>query len=406
MSDYQQNYVFENLDDESKQKVKLKDRLSSRVTLLTGTAALTIGAIVGAGVGAGVGIAVFTAWTAPAPVVVNNTDNVTWITGAATIASPSVITVNVSGSNGGGNGSGEFLTEDGYALTNAHVVTLEGSESNASLQVKTFDGHVYPATVVGTDPINDLAVIKVDAPIKFTPIKFADSSKVNVGDSVVAIGAPLGLANTVTEGIVSALNRTIQVASSAVPNGSGSGNNGGFQLFNGNGTAVNLRVIQTDASINPGNSGGALVNSAGELVGVNVAIATASGSAQSGSIGVGFAIPSNVASRIAKEIMKTGKASHGLLGAAVTDATQNADAASFTIGAEVKELTVGGAAEKAGIKVGDVVIKFNELNISDAAELTSAVRSEPAGASATVVVMRDGQEISLNVVLGDAAALK
>lgn len=404
MSDYQQNYIFDDIDSEEEPRVKLKDRLTKRVTLLTGTAAITLGAVVGAGVGAGVGIAVYNVWTAPAPVVVNNTESVTWITGAATVASPSVITVNVSGANGGGNGSGEFLTEDGYALTNAHVVTLEGSETKVSLQVKTFDGHIYPATVVGTDPINDLAVIKVTAPVKFTPIKFADSSKVNVGDSVVAIGAPLGLANTVTEGIVSALNRTIQVASSA-PSQSGSGSNGGLQLFNGNGNSVSIRVIQTDASINPGNSGGALVNSKGELIGVNVAIATASGSAQSGSIGVGFAIPSNAAQRIAQEIMKTGKASHGLLGAAVTDATKNSDSASFTIGAEVKELTAGGAAEKGGVKVGDIVTKFNGMDITDASELTSAVRSEPAGASATIVVMRDGQEITLNVVLGDATSL-
>jgi putative serine protease PepD len=406
MSDYNRQFLFTEVKSPVvRPKLSLRQRLSRRTSFLTGTATIIIGAIVGGAVGAGVGLGVYTYWTRPAAVVVNDTNSVTWVTGAASAAAQSVVTINVSGSTGSGNGSGVFLTADGFVLTNTHVVTLDGSAARVKIEVKTSDGRVYPATIVGTDPINDLAVIKVEAPISFTPISFADSSKVNVGDRVVAIGAPLGLANTVTEGIVSALNRTIRVASAAAPENS-EGGLGGLQLFSGSGTAINLRVIQTDAAINPGNSGGALVNSQGELIGINVAIATAGFSGASGSIGVGFAIPSNVAARISDEIMKTGKASHGLLGASVADSSNSPDAGSFSIGAEVMELTPGGAAEKSGILVGDVITKFNGQPIATSGELTAAVRQEPAGARAKVELIRDGKTVQIDVVLGSAEDLK
>jgi putative serine protease PepD len=303
----------------------------------------------------------------------------------------------VSSSSGGGNGSGVFLTADGYLLTNTHVVTLDGATSSVKVEVKTYDGHIYPAKVVGTDPTNDLAVIKVSAGIQFTPIDFADSSALNVGDATLAIGAPLGLSNTVTKGIVSALNRTIQVASAAAPDNS---SGGGLQFYNGSGDSINLRVIQTDAAINPGNSGGALLNQQGQLIGINVAIANAGGT--SGSIGVGFAIPSNVAKRIAEEIMSTGSASHGLLGAMVSDSANSDAAASFSVGAKVLKLTAGGAAEKAGVLEGDIITKFNGVAINSASELTAAVRQEKADAKATIDLIRDGKTMTLNVVLGDA----
>jgi putative serine protease PepD len=404
MSDYNRQFLFSEANvSVVKPKRSLRQRLAAKTTFLTGTAAVALGALVGAGVGAGVGVVVYNSWTRPPAVVVNDAKSVTWITGAAATAAPSVVTISVSGSSGSGNGSGVFLTSDGFVITNAHVVTLDGSTSNVKLQVKTSDGHVYTAKVVGTDPINDLAVIKVDAPISFTPVQFADSSKINVGDRVVAIGAPLGLANTVTEGIVSALNRTIAVASAEVPENQGLG---GLQFFSGSGTAVNLRVIQTDAAINPGNSGGALVDEEGRLIGINVAIASAGSGAQAGNIGVGFAIPSNVAQRIAKEIMGTGTASHALLGAGVVDSTGNSDSSGFSVGAEIKELTKGGAAEKAGLAVGDIVVKFNGQAITTAGELTAAVRQEPAGAEAVIEVIRNEKTLTLNVVLGDAADLK
>lgn len=387
-------------------KPSVRERLNKRVSFLTGTAAIAVGSIFGGAVGAGVGVGAYYLIQTPAPVVVNNTDSVTWVTGAASTAQPSVVTISVSSGSSGGNGSGEFITADGYILTNTHVVTLDGQTASPSIEVKTYDGHIYNAKLVGTDPTNDLAVIKVDANVPFRPIKFADSDKVNVGDNVVAIGAPLGLSNTVTKGIVSALNRTIQVSSSAAPDNS---SGGGLQFWSGNSgkPAVNLEVIQTDAAINPGNSGGALVNDRGELIGVNVAIASAGSIGGAGSIGVGFAIPSNVAKRIATEIMKTGSASHGLLGAGVVDATNDANnSASFTTGAEIKELTANGAAEKGGLKVGDVIVKLGDKSITAASELMAAVRQLPAGAKTSVEVVRDGKKLTVQVVLGDASELK
>jgi putative serine protease PepD len=389
-----------------KPKPSIRERLNKRVSFLTGTAAIAVGSIFGGAVGAGVGVGAYYLIQTPAPVVVNNADSVTWVTGAASTAQPSVVTISVSSGSSGGNGSGEFITSDGYILTNTHVVTLDGQTASPSIEVKTYDGHIYNAKLIGTDPTNDLAVIKVDANVPFRPIKFADSDKVNVGDNVVAIGAPLGLSNTVTKGIVSALNRTIQVSSSAAPDNS---SGGGLQFWSGNSgkPAVNLDVIQTDAAINPGNSGGALVNDRGELIGVNVAIASAGSIGGAGSIGVGFAIPSNVAKRIATEIMKTGSASHGLLGAGVVDATNNANnSASFTTGAEIKELTANGAAEKGGLKVGDVIVKLGDKSITAASELMAAVRQLPAGAKTSVEVVRAGKTLTVQVVLGDASELK
>lgn len=400
MSDYNRQFLFETKPVQGftpAKKPTLRERLTQRMNLLTGAVVLAIGASLGAAVGAGVGVGVYNYWTRPAPVIVNNAESVSWVTAAAAKASPSVATISVSSSSGGGNGSGVFLTADGFLLTNTHVVTLDGATSSVKIEVKTFDGHIYPAKVVGTDPTNDLAVLKVSAPIQFTPVEFADSNALNVGDATVAIGAPLGLSNTVTKGIVSALNRTIQVASAAAPDNS---SGGGLQFYSGSGESINLRVIQTDAAINPGNSGGALLNQQGQLIGINVAIANAGGTA--GSIGVGFAIPSNVAQRIAQEIMATGTASHGLLGAMVSDSANSDAAASFSVGAKVIKLTSGGAAEKGGVLEGDIVTKFNGAAITSASELTAAVRQERAGAKATLELIRDGQTVTLSVVLGDA----
>lgn len=363
--------------------------------------AAIVAAVVSGVLAGGASAAAFSILSQDSTVVVNNAESVNWVTGVAAKALPSVVTVSVGSASSGGSGSGVVLSADGLILTNAHVVTLDGETNNVSIEVKTSAGNVAKATVVGIDPTNDLAVIK--APGVYTPIEFADSSKVNVGDNVVAIGAPLGLEESVTTGIISALNRTIQVASSAVPDGS-------LQLWSGSGAApVSLRVLQTDAAINPGNSGGALLNSQGQLIGINVAIATAgssSSSSQSGSIGVGFSIPSNIAKRIADELSKSGRASHALLGALVSDSVSSASAAAFANGAKIEKLTPGGAAERGGLKVGDVVIEFNGHAIASASDLTAAVRLEKANSSATLVVVRDGKEITFNVKLGDAAKAK
>ena len=331
----------------------------------------------------------------PTPVVVNNVEQVNWVTGAASAAGPSVVTLFVNSQLSSGSGSGVILTQDGYIVTNAHVVTLSGSTNNPDISVKLWDGAVLSAELVGYDSVYDLAVIKVDA-AGLKPIAFADSAKLNVGQNVVAIGAPLGLSSTVTEGIVSALNRTIQVASAEV------NDEPGLQFWSGTGESISIKVIQTDAAINPGNSGGALVNEKGELVGINVAIATAGGG-EAGSIGVGFAIPSNTADRIAKEIMQSGKASHGLLGAMVRDNAR--PGSGFSTGAYVEEVTDGGAAKTAGIQSGDVVVEFAGQPVNTAADLTAMVRAQPAGAEVEVVVVRDGERVTLQVTLGNAEDL-
>jgi putative serine protease PepD len=400
MNNFNGQFLYDMPKPEAAKKLSLKQRLAKRTTLLSGSAAIALGAIVGGSVGAGVAIGAFNYIQSPAPIVVNNAESVTWVTGAAAAAQPSVVTISVSSGSEGGNGSGEFITADGYILTNTHVVTLDGATASPEIEVKTFDGHVYTARLIGTDPTIDLAVIKIDAPTTFKPIVFADSDKVNVGDNVVAIGAPLGLSNTVTKGIISALNRTIQVASAAAPEEGGAG----LELWSNQSSAapINIDVIQTDAAINPGNSGGALVNDQGELVGVNVAIATAGNSSRGGSIGVGFAIPSNIAKRIATEIMKTGKASHALLGALVSDASNSDSSASFSVGAQIERVTSGGAAEAAGLKAGDVVVRFNDRPIASSSELTAAVRQQPAGAKARIEYVRNGVKATVSVTLGNA----
>ncbi len=340
---------------------------------------------------------------------VNDYNNATVVTAVAAQATPSVVTINVSSGSAGGTGSGVFFTKDGYIVTNTHVVTLDGDSSNGTITVTTSDGRIYPAKLVGTDPTVDLAVIKIDA-TGTKPISFANSSELNVGDTAVAIGAPLGLSNTVTDGIVSTLNRSIQVASSA-PSQGGDSNEGGngdspFE-FPGNGgsstkTTVSLPVIQTDASINPGNSGGALLDSKGKLIGINVAIASAGSSqssdAQSGSIGVGFAIPANLVQRVANEIRENGSATHGLLGATVGDASEDANATQM--GALIKSVSSGGAAADAGLQKGDVVTKIGSASVADATDLTAQVRFFAGGAKTTITYVRDGQTREADVTLG------
>lgn len=396
-------------------------------------AAIVAAALIGGASGAGI-TAVITSNQAPASsdsadaqnIVVNDTDSVNQITAVAAKASPSVVTISVTGGQSGGTGSGIILSEDGYVLTNTHVVTLDGATGDPAIQVKTDDGHLYEAELVGTDPLSDLAVIKLVDASGLTPLEFADSDKLNVGDTAIAIGAPLGLSGTVTNGIVSALNRSIDVASSAAPttpddsegdSGEGDGGDGSgespFDFFfdlpdpdGGQSQApqasagqVSLPVIQTDAAINPGNSGGALLDSEGKLIGVNVAILSAGGtSTEAGNIGVGFAVPSNLAERIANEIIENGSATHGLLGATVTSA--EADGQSDTVGALISDVSAGGAAEQAGLAAGDVVTEFNGVPITDQTDLTAQVRALPGGAEAEITFTRDGDSQTVSVTLG------
>ena len=394
--------------------------------------ALVAGAVVGGGSAAGVSALIDhgssnqqqTSSGTPQTITVNNSGDVNAVTAIAKKASPSVVTINVTAGQEAGTGSGVILSSDGYILTNTHVVTLDGASGSGTVEVTTYDGKLYKAKVVGTDPIVDLAVIKLQNASGLTPIEFGDSSNLNVGDRVVAIGAPLGLSNTVTDGIVSALNRSIQIQSSAAPDSSSSGGdtsspndnggNGPFNFWNfgngngssGNGSSsqtneISLPVIQTDAAINPGNSGGALVDDSGKLVGINVAIAstgsTSSTDSQSGSIGVGFAIPADLAQRIAKEIEATGKGTHGLLGASVTDATSDN---SSTVGALIDSVTSGGAAASAGLQKGDVVTQVNGIPITDSTDLTAQVRSFAPGTKVQITYIRDGAAKTTDAALG------
>jgi len=409
-------------------KAKEQGRRKGSVALI---AALAIGALVGGSSGAGItalmmngqnnGVVVSQA-SGPSNVVVNNTKSVNQITAVAAKASPSVVTIDVSSKSAGGTGSGVILSDDGYVLTNTHVVTLDGAASDVKIEVKSNDGKLYTATLVGTDPISDLAVIKLNDASGLTPVVWGDSSALNVGDSAIAIGAPLGLSGTVTDGIVSALNRSITVASSAAPSSpdattpdQGNSKNPFFFDFpNQDGTpsqgsqkataSIALPVIQTDAAINPGNSGGALLNGSGELIGINVAIASAGNSTSSsaaGSIGVGFSIPSNFAKRISDEIIANGKATHGLLGASVKDASSSN---SSTVGALISDVSPGGAAANAGLKTGDVITNFNGVPITDAIDLTAQVRALAAGQSADLSYVRNDKSISITVTVGELAS--
>jgi putative serine protease PepD len=394
---YNNQFLFDPPAPQVTSKAKKKRVREKRLTFFTATSVAILGALIGASVGAGAGVVAHNYLTRPAAIVVNDLENVNWATAASATAAPAVVTIRVAGLSSGGNGSGVVLSSDGYILTNAHVVSIDGSTDNVVLSVRTNDGGVFPAKLVGADPTNDLAVVKIEPTKPLTPIAFGDSSRINVGDQVVAIGAPLGLEASVTRGIISALNRTIQVASSESPDQSS------LEFWSGNaGRPINLNVIQTDAAINPGNSGGALVNDKGELVGVNVAIATAGSFSQSGNIGVGFAIPANLAQRIANEIIETGQASHGLLGALVSDAMSSDDGAGFPIGVSVVEITPGGAAQEAGILPGDVITRINGKPVTTASELTAAVRQEPAGSRVKIEALRDDVQLSFDVTLQEA----
>ena len=344
--------------------------------------------------------------------IVNNTDSVNEITAAAAKASPSVVTISVASGNSGGSGSGIILDKEGHILTNTHVVTLGGQAADPNVEVRTSDGKVHRASIVGTDPLSDLAVIKIDAQ-GLTPASFADSSELNVGDTAIAIGAPLGLSGTVTDGIISTLSRTISVSSSEVPEepqeeeAPNPGDQWNFQFPEDSGNqssgqgSIYLNVIQTDAAINHGNSGGALVNTNGEVIGVNVAIASAS--QDSGSIGVGFAIPSSYAERIAQDLIADGKATHGYLGVTVTAKAAEASSGGtqFSVGAEVAGVSGGSPAEKAGLREGDVITAVGERVIEDSLSLTAAIREQPVGDTVTLKVLRGGEEQSIDVTVGE-----
>jgi putative serine protease PepD len=290
---------------------------------------------------------------------------------------PSVVSIESGSRNSGSTGTGFVIESTGYILTNNHVIS-EAVERKGSIEVTLNNGQKYSAKVVGRDSSYDLAVLKIAA-TGLTALQFGDSDQVAVGDSVIAIGSPLGLSGTVTLGIISAKNRAVTA-----------GDSGSENSF--------INALQTDAAINPGNSGGPLVDSTGSVIGVNSAIATL-GSAfgsQSGSIGLGFAIPINQARKTADQLIKNGKATYPVLGVSI-DMKFEGEGALIT--KNDKAILAGGPAAKAGLKAGDVIIKFDGRTISSADELIVAIRAKNVGDKVELTYTRNGVSATTTVVL-------
>jgi putative serine protease PepD len=295
----------------------------------------------------------------------------------AAAVTPSVVSIEVTTRTGGGTGSGSIYSSsssESFIITNNHVVA--DAATSGTIDVELLNGEVYPATIVGRDVAYDIAVIK----IKFgnlPAIKLGDSTKVSVGDPVIAIGSPLGLASTVTSGIISAINRPVITGST------------GLESY--------VNAIQTDAAINPGNSGGALIDASGKLIGVNSAIATLSSGSTSGSIGLGFSIPINEAKRVIEEIISTGKSTRPVLGV-FFDQTYTG------VGAKISKLSPGEGAEKAGIPVGSVIKSIEGFKVTDDVSAIVRIRAAVPGSIVTVIVdlPNNGGLKTFKVTLGSA----
>jgi len=284
---------------------------------------------------------------------------------------PSVVSIKAEGNSGSGTGSGFIYREDGYIVTNNHVAApaINGGKLTVYLEDKTS----FEAKLVGRNASYDLAVLKIDA-TGLKPVNIGDSSAINVGDLTVAFGSPLGLTGTVTSGIVSAINRPVTAGGAD------------DQSF--------ISAIQTDAAINPGNSGGPLVNGQGQVIGVNSAIATLGNGTQSGSIGLGFAIPINQAQRVISEIIESGKSTTPIAGISI-DSTYDG------VGAKIAEVVADGPAASTDLKVGDIVTKINGEVVEDSTELIVAIRRNNPGDTIVLIVKNSaGNEREVSVVLG------
>ncbi|MBV8695372.1 MAG: trypsin-like peptidase domain-containing protein [Ktedonobacteraceae bacterium] len=297
--------------------------------------------------------------------------------------SPAVVQVNVRSGRSAGIGSGVIIDKRGYIVTNNHVVS--GAQN---IQVVLSNGTSLPAQVTGTDATDDLAVIKINPPANMAVITIGDSSQLKVGQAVLAVGNPLGITQTVTDGIISALNRTVD---------------------EGQGGAVLPGAIQTSAPINPGNSGGALVDMQGNLIGIPTLTAI-DPEFNTPANGVGFAIPSNRVKLIAPQIIVTGTVAHtgrAALGVSVTDVNQNIvamDNLSVDHGALIAQLLPNGAAARAGLQVGDVIVQVGNQAVNDASSLGDALANKNPGDSVTVKVVRGNQQLTVNVTLGELQA--
>ena len=294
---------------------------------------------------------------------------------------PSVVTLNVAGATEQGTGSGVVIRSDGYILTNNHVV--EVAANGGTITADFYKGKQgVAARIVGRDPKTDLAVVRVSL-TGLPAATLGQSSSLVVGDPVVALGAPLGLSSTVTSGIISALDRNVEVPDQ-----------------NGGSNGLLIGAIQTDAAINPGNSGGPLVDDQAQVIGINSAIASASNSSTTtGNIGVGFAIPIDYARSIAEEIIRTGKATHPYVGVTAQPADTSG---SSSKGARVVSVVSGGPADKAGIKVGDVITEVDSKSIQDVDALVAATRLHKVGDVVTVTYTRNGTSTTVKVTLQES----
>ncbi len=351
-------------------------------------AAATLAALIGAGAGIGSYATLGGTTGATSPISVTTVPAASspvldgTVAAAAAKIDPSVVTITVQAGGSGDIGSGVVLDTEGHILTNDHVVSAASGSGRSSVTVTFPDGRTAPATVVGTSATNDLAVIKVDGVSDLRPATFAKSGSTKVGQAVVAAGAPLGLSESVTSGIVSNTARPVR---------SGDNND-----------AVYL-AVQTDAAINPGNSGGPLVDLNGSVLGINSSIAsTSSGSqgSQSGNIGIGFAIPSDVAVRVAGEIIANGKSVNAALGVTVGGADNGISTAT---GVALQSVTANGAAAAAGLRAGDTVTKVDDFHTTTPDGLIAATRYYAPGTTVTVTYVRDGgAPQTVDVKLGSA----
>jgi putative serine protease PepD len=293
--------------------------------------------------------------------------------GVAQRVLPSVVKINVTGSQEQGSGSGIIISSDGEILTNNHVVAIAGQGGEISVNFN--DGSAKKATVVGSDPLTDLAVIKVQGVSGLKPASIGQSNQIQVGENVVAIGSPFGLEATVTSGIVSALNRPVSVADESGQSGQ----------------STTYPAIQTDAAINPGNSGGPLVDMAGNVIGINSSIRSSSSGTdgQGGSIGLGFAIPIQTVWPVVQQLVKHETPTHARLGVSVTDASSNNG---LLTGAGIESVNQGSAAQKAGLKRGDVVTKLDDDVITGSDSLVATVRGHRPGDKVTLTVVEKGDK--------------
>ena len=323
-----------------------------------------------------------------ATVPVSNSSGTDW-TDVAAAVSPAVVTIQAQGASSGGTGSGVVYDAQGDIVTNYHVIA--SALGGGQIQVTLADGRLYGAVVVGHDKTTDLAVIRLEnPPSNLTVARFATSANLEVGAPVMAIGAPLGLSNTVTTGIVSAVNRPVEVS---VDEDSSSQDS-----TQASSDLVVTNAIQIDASINPGNSGGPLFDASGAVIGINSSIKSLSSSSdgQAGSIGLGFAIPSDLVVSIADQLIASGSASHGLLGVTVRSATTTVGADTY-VGAEVQDVSAGSGASAAGIRAGDVIVKVEGQEVTSPKQLIGYVRRYKAGDTITMTIVRNGQTQDVSV---------